>query len=334
MSHEADDKKTRKEGLDDARKEALRRVQSEETDVKGKDGVTQVQATAPADEETPAAGEEKPVSQQPASKEAFADEKEAALEADRLQSKGGSPAPGTPHGKEDIKRKRKPVPSADSDDEAPLRTYKKINKDDYEVGNHRGATRANERRETDGSSKGETKPALYLAEYETPGAVMHAAEKVRDAGYTHFDAHTPFPIHGMDRAMGLPDSPLGWIVFFGGLTGVAAAFAMMYWMNGIDYRIVVGGKPPEAIPSMVPILFELMVLFSSFAAVLGMFGLNQIPRHNHPIFESDRFKRMTDDRFFLSVEADDPKFHLEKTRELLERTDPHGIELLEEEVRS
>src|SRR5690348_1463345 len=108
----------------------------------------------------------------------------------------------------------------------------------------------------------EKRPVLYLAEFETPGQVMHAAEKVRDAGYKRWDVHTPFPVHGMDRAMGLSDSVLGWIVLACGLTGCTAAFCLMYWTNGMDYPLVIGGKPPTAIPSMVPVMFELTVLLS------------------------------------------------------------------------
>jgi hypothetical protein len=180
------------------------------------------------------------------------------------------------------------------------------------------------------------RPALLLAEFETPGGAMLAAEKLRDAGYSKFDAHSPFPVHGMDRAMGLPDSKLGWIVLCAGLTGTFSAFAMMYWMNGVDYPIVIGGKPPGALPSMVPILFEVTVLFSALSAVFGMLHLNRLPRHHHPIFYSDRFKAFSDDRFFVSVEAEDPKFDTKKTRTLLEQAHPAAIELVldEEEEES
>jgi hypothetical protein len=172
------------------------------------------------------------------------------------------------------------------------------------------------------------KPDLLLAEYDSPGDLLHAAEKCRDAGYTHFDTHSPFPVHGMDAAMGLPDSKLGLIVFPIGLTGTTLAFLMMWWMNGIDYPLVVGGKPPYSLPSMVPIMFELTVLLSAFGTVLGMFALNQLPRHHHPIFNSERFSAFSNDKFFLSIEATDPKFKLDKTKKLLEDTKPTNIEEL------
>jgi hypothetical protein len=176
------------------------------------------------------------------------------------------------------------------------------------------------------------RPVVFLAEFETADAVVHAAEKVRDAGYEKWDVHTPYPVHGMDKAMGLGDSGLGWIVLLCGLTGVTAAIAMMQWMNGYDYPLVIGGKPPDAIPSMVPIMFELTVLISSFGAVFGMFGLNQLPKHHHPVFYSERFERASDDRFFISIEVEDKNFDVTKTRELLESAHPSYMDLVEEEI--
>jgi hypothetical protein len=173
-----------------------------------------------------------------------------------------------------------------------------------------------------------TTPALMVAEYETPGAVLAAAAKVRDAGYKVFDAHTPFPIHGMDAAMGLGDSKLGLIVFPIGMLGTTLAFLMMWWMNGVDYPLVIGGKPPFSLPSMIPIMFELTVLLSSFAAVFGMFHLNRLPRHHHPLFNSERFSAFSNDRFFLSIEATDPKWSLERTKSLLESTGATHIEIV------
>jgi len=182
--------------------------------------------------------------------------------------------------------------------------------------------------------KVEKKPALLLAEFDSSGKLLHAAERIRDAGYKKWDTHAPFPIHGMDAAMGLPDSKLGWIVLAGGLTGVTTAVVMIWWMNGVDYPIIIGGKPGFALPSSIPIMFELTVLFSAFAAVFGMFGLNRIPEHYHPLFESERFRGFSDDKFFVAIEVDDPKFHPEKTRALLEKLHPTAIELVEERVET
>jgi len=175
------------------------------------------------------------------------------------------------------------------------------------------------------------KPALMLAEFTTAGDCMHGAEKLRDGGYKQFDAHTPFPIHGMDRAMGLPDSKLGWIVLACGLSGTSLAWLMMYWMNGVDYPLVIGGKPPGTLPGMIPIMFEVTVLLSALSAVFGMLGLNKLPRHHHPVFFSDRFKSFSDDKFFLSVEVKDPKFDENRTRALLESAKASAVEVVHDD---
>lgn len=174
--------------------------------------------------------------------------------------------------------------------------------------------------------------SVMLAEFDTASACLHAAEKLRDSGYQSFDTHTPFPVHGMDRAMGLKDSRLGWIVLAMGIAGFVSAISMMLWMNGIDYPIIIGGKPPGSFPSMVPVAFELTVLFASFGAVFGMLGLNRLPRHNHPVFESERFKGATTDKFFISIESDDPKYDEKKTRDLLEGAHATHVEAILEVV--
>jgi hypothetical protein len=301
MSDDDRNKKTVKEGLSQAAREALEKVHEER----------KAKSDAPPESE-----------------------REAAVRADEAQDhEDAHAAKGTPHGREDLANPGTPFPKADSDDEAPFATYHKIPEGDREEGEHRGPGRKDDNPRAR-AMKPKMRPALLLAEYPTPGACMHAAEKLRDAGYTKFDTHTPFPVHGMDRAMGLPDSKLGWIVLCFGLTGTTAAFTMMHWMNNIDYPIVIGGKPPSiaSIPSMIPIMFELTVLFSALAAVLGMFHLNRLPRHHHPVFESDRFRSFSDDKFFVSVEVEDPKFKLDRTRELLEKTKAAHVELVEEEI--
>ena len=190
--------------------------------------------------------------------------------------------------------------------------------------------------QTQPSSK---RPALYLAEYDTPNALAAAAMRVRDAGYQKWDCHTPYPMHGMDEAMGLKPTKIGFISFFFGMLGVGTAAFMIQYMNNWDinlldlgwgYPLIVGGKPPGAFPSMVPIMFELGILFCGFATLFGLLGIIQLPKHNHPIFESDRFEAATDDKFFISIEVADPKFDLERTKTLLESTEPTYLELVEE----
>ncbi|KPK14287.1 MAG: hypothetical protein AMJ62_13385 [Myxococcales bacterium SG8_38] len=186
------------------------------------------------------------------------------------------------------------------------------------------------------------KPALYLAEYDTPNAIARAAMRVRDAGYQKWDCHTPYAMHGMDEAMGLKPTRIGVISFIFGMLGVGTAVLMMQYTNawtfnlldiGWGYPLVVGGKPPGAFPSMVPIMFELGVLLCGFATLFGLLGIIKLPRHNHPIFESDRFEAASGDKFFISIEADDQKFDLERTKALLESTNPTYLELVEEEVQ-
>ena len=177
-----------------------------------------------------------------------------------------------------------------------------------------------------------TRPVLLLAEFETPDDVIGAAEKVRDSGYEKWDVHTPWPVHGMDAAMGLSDSRLGWIVLVAGLTGLSLAVTMIQWMNGYDYPLVIGGKPPDAFASMVPIMFELTVLLSCFGATFGMLGLNELPRHHHAVFYSQRFEAASNDKFFISIEAEDKQFDLNKTRALLEGLKASHVELVEEAV--
>jgi hypothetical protein len=190
----------------------------------------------------------------------------------------------------------------------------------------------NERPEGLGLRTGRTpKPCLMLAEFDSPADCMHGAEKLRDGGYKKFDAHTPFPVHGMDKAMGLSDSKLGWIVLVCGVSGTSLAWLMMYWMNGVDYPLIVGGKPGGTLPSMIPIMFEVTVLFSALSAVFGMLGLNRLPQHHHPVFFSDRFKSFSDDKFFLSVEVTDPKYDPTRTRSLLESAKASAVEVVQDD---
>jgi len=187
-------------------------------------------------------------------------------------------------------------------------------------------------RDDGGDDEIERRPALYLARFETPNAIVGAAEQVRDAGYSRWDVHTPYPVHGMDDAMGLKPTKIGWISMIAAMIGVASAVLMIQWMNGFDYPLWVGGKPPEALPAMVPIMFELGVLLCGISTVFGLFHICRLPRHHHPVFYSDAFAEATDDKFFISIEAEDPQFDLGKTRSLLESLKPTHLELVEEEV--
>jgi hypothetical protein len=157
-----------------------------------------------------------------------------------------------------------------------------------------------------------------LVEFDDPHALVAGCARVRDAGYHQWDAHTPFPIHGMDSAMGIRGTRLPWIILGGGLTGLLAALLMIWWMNAVDYPLVISGKPLFAWEAAVPVTFELTVLFSALAAFFGMWGMNGLPRLHHPLFSNERFARATADRFFIVIEKTDPRFDRERTRALLE----------------
>ncbi len=173
--------------------------------------------------------------------------------------------------------------------------------------------------------------AGLLAEFPSAEALVRAAGSLRDAGYRQFDAHSPFPVHGIERAMGIRPTVLPWLVLGAGLTGCAAALLMQWWMNAIDYPVLISGKPLFSLPANIPITFELIVLFSALTAFGGTLALNRLPQFWHPVFSSTRFRRATTDGFFISVEAGDPKFKEAATRELLASL---GAEAVERVLRS
>jgi hypothetical protein len=169
-----------------------------------------------------------------------------------------------------------------------------------------------------------------LVEFEDAPTLVSAAKQVRDAGFQQWDAHTPFPIHGMDDAMGIKGTQLPLIVLAGGVTGCGLALLMQWWMNAVDYPFVISGKPLFGLPANIPVVFELTVLFSALATFFGMWGLNGMPRHYHPLLTSERFRRVTSDRFFIVIEAQDPRFDSVSTREFLDSLGGSGIEEIHE----
>lgn len=169
-----------------------------------------------------------------------------------------------------------------------------------------------------------------MAEFDNPTDLVAAAEKVRDAGYTRWDAHTPFPVHGLDRAMGIRPTILPWLVLGAGLTGLAVGVLLQWWPNAVDYPLIISGKPLFSLPANIPIIFEVIVLMSAITAFVAMLGLNQLPELYHPTFKSNRFRRVTDDRYFIVVEAGDPKFDRTQTESLLASLSPHSVEVLED----
>lgn len=157
----------------------------------------------------------------------------------------------------------------------------------------------------------------YLVEFETVDSLITAAELVRDAGYKYWDAHTPFPVHGLSDAMGLKPTRLPYVVFGGGLTGAALGLLLQWWMNAIDYPLNISGKPLFGLPANIPVTFELTILFAAIGAFLGMLVFNGLPTYRHPLLANDRFRRVTTDRFYISIEAEDPLFDAEQTAEFL-----------------
>jgi hypothetical protein len=169
-----------------------------------------------------------------------------------------------------------------------------------------------------------------LAEYPYVDQILKAARAVRRAGFSRWDVHSPFPIHGIDYAMGIRPTVLPWLVLCGGLTGLASAILLQWYCNAYDYKFLISGKPIWSFPANVPIMFELTVLFSAFTAVFGMLGLNGLPRLYNPLFKSERFRRVTTDRFFIVIDSSDPKFNEQETTRLLTDAGALGVERVED----
>lgn len=165
-----------------------------------------------------------------------------------------------------------------------------------------------------------------LAEFDDVDSVTRAARTLRDAGYTRFEVYSPFPIHGIERAMGVAPTKLPWIVLGAGLTGLSLALYFQWWTNAYDYPFRISGKPLFGIPANIPVTFEFTVLLSAFGAFFGMLILNRLPEHHRPVFENPRFRRATDDGFFVAVETTDPRFDARSTRALLAGLCPRPIE--------
>lgn len=174
------------------------------------------------------------------------------------------------------------------------------------------------------------KPYGLIAEFENPADTMNAAEKVRDAGFRHWDVFTPYPVHGMDRAMGLRNSRVGWFSFIGGVTGYTTGMLMIWYMNAFDYALPVGGKPYFSPFFAFPPSYELTILFGAFGALFGMLFLNRLPRLHHPLLKHKRFALATHDRFFLVIETGDPNYREADTRRLLESAGSKRIEMVED----
>jgi hypothetical protein len=180
-----------------------------------------------------------------------------------------------------------------------------------------------------------------LAEFQNPAQLVHAAAKVRDAGYRYWDCHSPFPVHGLDQAMGVRRTVLPVLVFCAGATGCLTGFLLQAFTNGSSltvwalvwvtgYPFMISGKPYLSMPAFIPVMFELTILFSVLASVGLLLLLNGLPWLYHPLFRSERFRRFSDDKFFISIEARDPRFYRTKTELLLKSLGASAVEAVED----
>ena len=172
---------------------------------------------------------------------------------------------------------------------------------------------------------------IVLAEFKNPHDLLHAAQEVANKGYKSFDTYSPFPIHGMDDAMKLKPSILGWFVFVGGSIGLIGGFSMQTFMS-LDYKMIISGKPFASYPAFIPVTFELMILISAFSAVFGMFALNKLPQLYHTLFKSQNFKKATSDGFFLGIDSKDPLYDQDAVKKIMADLNSTNIEVIEDNL--
>jgi hypothetical protein len=172
-------------------------------------------------------------------------------------------------------------------------------------------------------------PHLYglLGEFDSPKQLMDAARKAREAGYHRLDAFAPFPVEGLSQALGLgrKQDQVPLITLIGGLAGGIGGFFFQFWVNVSSYPMNIAGRPLNSWPAFIPITFELTILGASLSAVFGMLALNRLPQPHHPLFNIERFKRATSDKFFLCILSHDKRFHLEETARFLESVQAHHV---------
>ena len=173
----------------------------------------------------------------------------------------------------------------------------------------------------------ETKPPLYglMAEFDNPTDVVEAARATYDAGYRRINAYSPYPIEELAEAIGFHSTRLPLIVLIGGIVGAIVGYGLQYYVAVIDYPLNVGGRPLHSWPSFIPITFEVTILFAALSAVFGMLALNKLPQPYHPVFNAERFALASRDRFFLVIEANDPKFDHDRAMKFLESLNPKEV---------
>ncbi|MBI4510422.1 MAG: DUF3341 domain-containing protein [Deltaproteobacteria bacterium] len=169
-------------------------------------------------------------------------------------------------------------------------------------------------------------PFAVVGYFDTPAQLYHACEGLRDAGYKNFDAHTPFAVHGLEKAMGLRPSKLPWVVLTCGTLGLLGGILLAWYTQAYDYPQNISGKQPFSYQAYVPIFFELTVLLAAFGAFFGLWTLNKQPAFYHPVMKHPSFPRASDDKFLLSIETSDPMFHATETRNFLEKLGAQEIQ--------
>jgi hypothetical protein len=168
-----------------------------------------------------------------------------------------------------------------------------------------------------------------IARFDTAPDLYHAAEQVRDAGYSKWDCITPFPVHGLDGAMGLKRSILPRFSFLGGITGFTVGMSLIFFTGAVDYKLIVGGKPYFSPMFAFPVSYELTILLTAFATIGGMFILNRLPMHYHPVLKSAAAHKGLDDKFYIVIENADPRFDSARTKALLQKIGGADIEEIE-----
>ena len=175
-----------------------------------------------------------------------------------------------------------------------------------------------------------SKPYGLMAEFDTPGDLLRAAEKVRDAGYNRWDVFTPFPIHGMDKVMGLKNSLVGWVSLAGGAFMFLNVAFLIWFSNAFEYPLMVGGKPMFSAPMTFVPAYIMLIMGAAVGALIGMLGLNQLPRLHHPLLDQKRFDLVSRDKFVLVIGAQDEKFCATETKKLLEAIGGTHVAIVED----
>src|SRR5579864_3860922 len=164
-----------------------------------------------------------------------------------------------------------------------------------------------------------------MAEFENPTDLVHAAKGAFEAGYRKMDTYTPYPLEEAAEAVGAHHNRVPLVTLIGAILGMVGGYSLEYWVSAVNYPINVGGKPFHSWPAFIPVTFECTVLGAALAAVVGMLVMNGLPMPYHPVFNAPNFEAASKDKFFLCIEAADPKFDLAGSRRFLERFGPRVV---------